>query len=227
MPAFNEETNVGRALSANVQSLDETGLDWEIVVVNDGSSDRTGEIAAERARRDPRVRVMAHTANRGQGAAIRTGICEARGEYVILSPCDSPFAEGELDPFVEQLGKPDVVVGYRANRPGYSWLMRFNSRIYPFVVNTLFRMRLRDFNWIQMYRRSVVSQLQWRQTRIFWTAELLIRARDAGCSIVEVPAAIHARESGQGTAGRPSIIIQTGLDCLRFAWCYWLAGGRH
>lgn len=227
IPAYNEEANLEVAVSTTVATLDATDVDWEIIIVNDGSTDRTRELADECGSHDERISVIHHPANKGLGAAIRTGLREARGQYVIWVSCDSPFEKGELDPFLASLDKADVVVGYRSGRPGYSRLMRLNSRIYTSVVGWLFGMRLRDFNYVHMYRKKVLESLQWRETRIFWLAEALIRARDAGYSIMEVPAVVRARTTGRATASRPSIMLRTAWDCLVFAlWYYLLPSGR-
>lgn len=222
IPAYNEEANVDKAVGATVATLEATGVEWEIIVVNDGSTDRTGLLAERCSASNPRITVIHHPANKGLGAAVRTALQQARGEYVLWVPCDSPFEKGELDPFIGAIGKADVVVGYRTARPGYSPLMRVNSSVYTYVVSRLFRIHLRDFNYVHMYRRRVLASLKWRTTRIFWLAEALIRARDAGYAIMQVPAVVRARTAGKATASRPSIMLRTAWDCLVFALRYYL-----
>ena len=145
VPAFNEEGAIG-------------------TVVQDvhGSRDRTGAIADELAGQDAALTVC-HQANQGLGGALCTGFGRARGEFVLTWPADMPAARADLAPFAEKLGAADVLVGVRSRRAGYNPLMRFNSWLYPQLVAALFGLRLRDVNWIQVYRTALIRRVEFTQ----------------------------------------------------------------
>ena len=219
VPAFNEE----RLLEASIRSLratlDEIRVPAEIIVVDDGSTDRTGAIADTLAENLPEVRAC-RQANQGIGGAFLAGSRLARGEYLMLWPADMPAAPGDFAPFVAEFGHADVIVGCRSRRVGYNPLMRLNAWIYPRLVALLFGLRLRDVNWIHAYRRSAFMGIRLGQTGIPMLAEALVRLRDAGATFAEVDVVMKARLHGVPSASRPRVMWRTLAGLLSF-WQTW------
>ena len=218
VPAYNEEALLEWAVRALVAGGVESGIAVEVVVVNDGSEDRTGEIAERLARAIPGVRVAHHGVNQGWGSAVRTGIANAKKEIVALSPVDSPLTGEQMRLFVEALGDADIVVGYRSDRPGYSPWLHFASQCYHRIVTGVFGLRLRDVNWIHFYRKTVIESLPLRLSGIVFPAEVLAKAVRRGYRIVEVPSTMQARTSGRPTVSRPRVIGRAVRDLGRLWW---------
>jgi glycosyltransferase involved in cell wall biosynthesis len=219
VPAFNEESLLAAAIRDLRRSLDELRLAAEIIIVNDGSRDRTGEIADALARELHGV-VAHHQANQGIGGAFRTGAARARGAYLILWPADMPATASDLAPYVEQFDRAEVIVGVRRRRIGYNPLMQFNSWLYPQLVAWLFGLRLRDVNWIHAYRRDWFLRIRLTQRGIPMLTEALVRLRDLGARVVEVEVEMKARLGGVSSASRPRVMWRT-LTGLFSLWRCW------
>jgi glycosyltransferase involved in cell wall biosynthesis len=219
VPAFNEELLLDGAIRRLRHTLDELRLPAEIIIVNDGSHDRTGAIADTLAAGLAGV-VVRHQENQGIGGAFRHGASIATGDYIILWPADMPADPDDLAPFAAEFDRADVIVGVRRRRVGYNPLMAFNSWLYPKLVATLFDLRLRDVNWIHAYRRTQFLKIRLTQRGIPMLAEALVRLRDIGASFVEVDVAMKARLGGVPSAARLRIMRRTlgGLFSLWWTW---------
>ncbi len=214
VPAYNEEAALDASIRELAGELDNCGLDTEIVIVNDGSEDRTGEIADRLSESLPSVRSIHHAVNQGWGEAVRTGIANAKKELLVLSPVDSPIRRHELLRFVGALGAADIVVGFRSGRAGYGGWLRFGSMCYHRVVTKAFDLRLRDVNWIHLYRKTAVESLPLRLAGIVFPAEVLVKAARRGYRIVEVPSEMRARTSGRPTVSRPRVLFRAVRDLV-------------
>jgi glycosyltransferase involved in cell wall biosynthesis len=224
LPAYNEEALLDgcvRQLHAALASLQVAA---EIIIVNDGSRDRTKEIADRLAADLPGV-IALHQANQGIGGAFRAGTTRATGDYLILWPADMPAEPADLAPFTKQFGRADVIVGVREQRLGYNPLMRVNAWLYPKLVATLFGLRLRDVNWIHAYRRSLFTRITLTQRGIPMLVEALVRLRDLGATFVEVDVRMKVRLGGVASASRLKVMWRTLTGLFTF-WKLW-RGDRH
>ncbi len=219
LTAYNEEALLADCVRRLHASLAQLGVPAEIVIVNDGSRDRTPEIADALAAELPGV-VAVHQANQGIGGAFRTGTRRARGTYLILWPADMPAEPADLAPYTGQFGRADVIVGVRRARLGYNPLMRLNAWIYPRLTRALFGLRLRDVNWIHAYRLELFRRVTLTQRGIPMLVEALVRLRDLGATIVEVDVAMKARLGGVPSASRVRVMWRTLTGLLAF-WRLW------
>lgn len=219
VPAYNEEALLADAIRRLRHALDALQLAAEIIIVNDGSRDRTPAIADDLARELPHV-VVCHQKNQGIGGAFRTGTARATGEYLILWPADMPAEPNDLAPYVAQFGHADVIVGVRRARVGYNPLMLVNAWLYPRLVRTLFQLRVRDVNWIHAYRREQFLKIRLTQKGIPMLAEALVRLRDLGATFVEVDVAMKARTGGVPSASRFRVMWRTLAGIFSF-WRTW------
>ena len=219
LPAFNEEALLDGCVRQLHSTLAALRVTAEIIIVNDGSRDRTPEIADRLAGELPGV-IACHQPNQGLGGAFRTGVARATGEYLILWPADMPAEPADLAPYMAQFGRADVVVGVRQVRLGYNPLMRFNAWLYPKLVATLFGLRLRDVNWIHAYRRAQFTRITLTQRGIPMLVEALVRLRDNGASFAEVDVQMKARLGGVPSAARLKIMWRTLTGLFSF-WNLW------
>lgn len=217
LPAYNEEENLPPTIGVLEETLGAYGIDHEIIVVDDGSTDRTGEVTRGLARRWPDIRLVEHGTNRGPGSGIPTGLAHARGEFVIFVPADLAIDPEDLPRFVAAgRGGADVVVGLRSDRRDYSPFRKIVSHVNIFLIQVLFNLRIRQFNYIHLYRRRIFERITIESRGVFLTAEVVIKARDLGYRLTEVPARYVPRTLGQASCGRPEVIWKTVRDLFAF-----------
>jgi len=219
VPAFNEEVLLEPSVRALLGALADCGITSEVIVVDDGSRDRTASIADALAAELAGVGAC-HQPNQGIGGAFRTGAGFATGEYIMLWPVDMTAAAKDLEPYIAMLGTADVIVGCRRHREGYNPLMLLNSWIYPKLVAVLFGLRVRDVNWIHAYRRTSFQGIRLSQRGIPMLAEALVRLRDSGATFVEIEVAMKARTGGVASASRVRVMWRTLAGLFSF-WLVW------
>lgn len=217
VPAYNEQGLVADSVRRLHACLTALAISFEIIVVNDGSRDRTAEIVDEITRELPTV-VAIHQDNQGIGGAFRTGSARAKGEYIILWPADMPAETEDLAPYARALGQADVIVGVRRARLGYTPMMRWNSWLYLQLTRWLFDLKVRDVNWIHAYRRQRLLGIRLTQRGIPMLAEALVRLRDGGATFREVDVDMKVRSAGVASASRWRVMWRTLSGLVRFWW---------
>jgi glycosyltransferase involved in cell wall biosynthesis len=224
-PAYNEEENVAETVS---RALDEVGSladgAIEVLVIDDGSTDRTPQLADELAAGDPRVRVH-HQENRGYGGALRAGFASARGELICFSDGDLQFDLREmsrlLDRLVDERRPVDVVIGYRRKRRDPPHRI-FIAKTYNAIVSVLFGLRVRDIDCaMKVFRREVFDGLRLDADSPFLSAELLIKLRARGERIAQVGVTHYPRAAGTNTGASFRKILRTFRDIGKLRWALW------
>jgi len=227
MPAFNEEASVEPALRRALAALERVTDEFEIVVVDDGSSDRTGELAERVAKADPRVRVLRNERNVNYGVSLRRGIQAARCDWILHDGVDLPLALEDVALFTPHFEDSDVLVARRASLDAHPPWRRVTSKVNRVLLRLLFAPRARDLNFVQFYRRSFAQAVSLVSTSpAFVTPELILRAEHGGWRVREVTAEFRRRERGAGHFGRPADIAWALRDMLRLRLRTWLRGWR-
>jgi glycosyltransferase involved in cell wall biosynthesis len=219
IPGYNEQANIRTAVETCCRALEELKVPFEIVVVNDGSSDDTGAIADALAAADPRIRVVHNIVNVNVGIALLVGYRTARGELVTHNAMDLPFDPKDLASILPMFEDPDMglVVVSRVDRSAHSPWRKVTSFVHHWMVRALFWSALPDMNFILVWRRSAIAPLGVRaRSPAFVTPELIIRARDAGLKIGHFRTVFHTRKIGTGQFGKPRDILWTLADMLSF-----------
>lgn len=215
-PMYNEEGNVERAVGSALAVLPRIAAHYEVIVVDDGSRDRTGAIADRLAIEHAQVRVVHHQGNRGYGAALRSGFAAAQYPLVAFVDGDNQFDLNELPLLIDALDGHDVVSGYRIKRRDPA-IRRLNAFIYNTSARILFRIGVRDVNCaFKIYRRPLVQTLlpDLQTTGALINSEMLARARRKGASIGEVGVHHYARETGAQTGGSIAVILRAFREML-------------
>jgi glycosyltransferase involved in cell wall biosynthesis len=225
-PAYNEEENVAETVRT---ALDEIGplVDGsiEVLVVDDGSTDGTPEIADELAANDPRVRVH-HQENRGYGGALRAGFANAAGELICFSDGDLQFDLREMSRLLDRLADPskkpiDVVIGYRIKRRDPPHRV-FIAKTYNAIASIVFGLRVRDIDCaMKLFRREVFDGLPLSTDSPFLSAELLIKLKARGERIAQVGVTHYPRAAGTNTGASFRKILRTFRDIARLRWALW------
>jgi len=219
IPAYNEEQSLEQAVLFTWNSFHTLGLDFEIIIVDDKSTDNTAGIADAIAANHENILAVHHAVNKGIGGAFRSGIDRATKEFVIFVPVDNPLGTEDIEAYLKHMKSSDIVVGSRAERIGYTRFAYFASMIYNRILIPLFfNVGISDVNWIQVYRRRLFSEriIDFKNDRIFFLVEILVLARKQNLIITEVPAKMKRRIHGKSTCARPSMMVSTFLDMLSF-----------
>ena len=223
-PAYNEEENVEQTVR---RALDEIGPlvdSIEVLIVDDGSTDRTSELADALVAADARVRVV-HQPNRGYGGALQAGFANAHGELICFSDGDLQFDLREMSRLLDRLAngsRPvDGVIGYRIRRRD-PFHRIFIARTYNAIVSVLFALRVRDIDCaMKLFRREVFDGLPLTSEGPFLSAELLIKLRARGARLAQVGVTHYPRAAGTNTGASVGKILRTFRDIFRLRWALW------
>ncbi len=207
-PCHNEVDNLERLVASAREVLPQFAREWEVIIVDDGSSDGTGALADRLAGADPRVRVVHHPVNRGYGGALRSGFAAARYEYVFFTDGDGQFDLDELSLLLPLLDRADLALGYRLRRADplhrklYAWG-------YHLLIRTVLGLKVRDIDCaFKLIPRRVLEAVSLTSTGALISAELLLRARQAGFTWAQVGVHHYPRTAGQSSGGSLRVIMR-------------------
>jgi len=218
-PAYNEEENIQQTVLKAIEVLEEDFKDWEIIVVNDGSKDRTGEIVRKMALNQPRLKLIEHYPNRGYGVALRSGLYNARFDWIAFTDADGQFDFSEINNFlrVQRETGADLVIGYYLRRsvPLYRLV---NTFFWEALVNLLFGLRVKDIDCgFKLFSRRVVEGIPPLESErgAFVSTEFLVKAQREDFKIVEVGVHHYPRRTGYGTGANINVILRSFIDLFR------------
>lgn len=217
-PMWNEEAYVHRAVAAAREALAEVTADGEIILVDDASTDRTGELADALARQDPRIKVIHNQRNRKLGGTLRAGYAAATKDLVVYSDADLPFDFREIARAVRLLDyqQADVLAAYRHDRTAEGPLRTLYTIVYTSLIRLLFQLRVRDVNFsFKLFRRSLLERIELKSEGSFIDAEFLVRAKKSGASIIQIGVDYFPRSRGLSTLASPAVIVDILVDMAR------------
>jgi glycosyltransferase involved in cell wall biosynthesis len=225
VPAYNEEQALAGAV-ADVEGAIEGFDDYEIVVVDDGSTDATAAVADELAAARPRVRVIHHGVNRGLSAAYRTGLDEARMEYVTFFGADGEILPESIHAIISRTGEASLVVPYHGDPGARGWMRRLLTWVSTEQVNVLFGWRQRYYQGPTVYPTRLARALPREIDGFFFATEMLVHALSAGYGSVEVPLYTRQRAGGVSKAVKLRNVVKAELAILRLWWNLRVRGRR-
>ncbi len=213
-PAHNEEANLAGLVEEALATLPSLAETFEVVIVDDGSRDGTPAIADALAAADPRVRAVHHERNRGYGAALRTGFAAARHDLIAFTDGDRQFRVADIGRLTARMaeGRPDAVVGFRIKRAD-PLVRTLYARAYRLANRLFFGLRVTDVDCAcKLFRRAALDGIQVESGGAFFSAELLIKLRASGRSVVEVGVPHYPRTAGSATGARPEVVLRAVRD---------------
>jgi len=216
IPAFNEEENLDRVLKDTLKSLPKYFNDWEIVVIDDGSTDKTGIIADRFAKKFKTVKVI-HQKNGGYSRAMLTGIKAAKKEYIAYMPADGQFLVEDMRHCFEAMPKNDMILGYRGGRPDYNFKRMVFSYGYLLILSLLFNLKYIDVGWVIIWRTSKIKKIKLTSSSgIFLLTESLVRFQQKKYRVTDAPSYYHPRKSGEAKNVKFKVVFQTLLSAIKF-----------
>jgi len=212
MPAYNEEANIRWVAEDVLAKLRMVTDDLELIIVNDGSADRTGEIINILEREYPEIVAQHHTTNRGYGAALRTGFSNCRKEFIFYTDGDGQFDSGEISKLIPLLDNADVVSAYRVDRKD-PWNRKLNAWLYNMFLLIFFRLNVRDVDCaFKLYRGKFFDGIQLKSDGALIDAEALIKLKKAGARIAQVGVHHYPRLVGEQTGSKLKVILKTAKE---------------
>ena len=197
IPAYNEEENIKDVIEKSVEFGKKLGKPCEVIVVDDGSKDRTFHICKELAEKYPELRCIRHERNKGKAGALKTGFKEAKGEYIFYTDADNQYDINELLQYINLFGKYDILSGYRLNK-AISPFRRFASWLYNVIARKFLGVKARDIECaFKVFRSKVIKNIPIKTKGFMVETEILARATVCGYSIHDIPVHHYARRKGK------------------------------
>jgi glycosyltransferase involved in cell wall biosynthesis len=216
-PMYNELKSIEPMTRKALQVMQDITDDFEILIIDDGSSDGSEKLADELTSLDPRIKVIHHQGNQGYGQALRTGWAAASKDIVMYTDCDEPVDLSLFKDAIPHLDKYDVVIGYRLNRWD-GWRRFIYSKIYNGLVRVLFGVHVRDINFsFKLIRREALQHLHLEAGSVFIDGELLAEAVRNHYTIYQMP--VQYRPRVHGVSHFDS--IRAATYTFEEIWAYW------
>ena len=224
--AFNDEATIASLVGDALAVLPTLADDYEVIVVDDGSTDSTPAVLDELARSEPRLRVVRHETNRGYGGALRTGVASATKELIFYTDGDGQYDVRELALLRPHLTEAvDIVNGYKIKRAD-EWQRRALGAAYNRLAHLLFSIPIRDVDCdFRLLRRRAVGRIDLVSSSGSICVELVHKLHRAGCVFVEVPVHHYPRAHGRSQFFTPRRVARTAVDLLSL-WLKVAAPGR-
>ena len=207
-PCFNEQDNIERVVKSAIDVLTALKIDFEIIIVDDGSRDKTGEIADSLAAKDKHIKVVHHSINRGYGAALQSGFKAASKEYVFYTDGDGQFDIRELPMLFKYMADYDIATGYRINRQD-NLIRKINAFCWTTMINLLFGMKIKDMDCaFKLYKRRIFDDIKMESTGALINTEIFARARRKGYKIFQLGVHHYPRTAGRQTGAKLKVILR-------------------
>ncbi len=218
-PTYNEEGHIRNTVLSAKKVLENVAKNWEIIIVNDGSSDRTKGIAEKLRSEDSRINLVSHGENRGYGASLQSGFYNAKYPWIAFTDSDGQFDFSEITKFVEtqKHTNSDLVIGFYKKRQVSKFKIA-TSRMWEFSVTVLFGLHVHDIDCgFKLVSKKVIDRIPKLESErgAFISSELLIKAKKAGFKIVEIPVTHYPRTKGKGTGRDLKVIMKSFVDLFR------------
>ncbi len=219
-PAWNEEEYVERAVSRALTVLPRITRDFEIVIVNDASTDRTAELCNALAATHPQIKVVHHELNQKLGGALRTGFRSTTKDVVVYSDIDLPFDLEELERALRLMSylEADMICAFRFDRTSEGTKRILYSFVYNLVVRTLFDVQIKDVNFsFKVIHRRVLEAIELKSQGSLVDAELVVKAIRRGFKVFQIGVDYFPRTRGVSTLASPNVIVKMLKE---LAWLY-------
>ena len=217
LPAYNEAQVIASTVSTVRQVLDGWEMDFEILIINDGSTDRTGEIAAALAARDPRIHLVTHSVNQGYGAALVSGFTAATKDLTFFMDADGQFDVRDLRTFFLFIDRYDAVIGYRMDRQD-SWMRKLNAWGWKLLIGWMLGVHVRDVDCaFKLLHTELLRQHPLETRGAMINAELLYTLTQAGGTYKELAVHHLPRQTGRATGAKLSVIFRAFRELFAYA----------
>lgn len=217
-PAYNEEANVGGTIEKCIAVLEPLGCEYEIIIVDDGSKDRTAEIVQSYSAKNPHVVLKKHEKNKGYGGALQTGFRSCRYGLLFFSDCDLQFDLGELISFIDLLKQDssvDVIIGYRIQRAD-PLIRKLNAFGWKMWARLLFGLKVKDIDCaFKLFKKEVIDNIEIESTGALISVEFLTKIKNMGYKMAQLGVHHYPRKEGTQTGAKLSVIIRAFYESFK------------
>jgi glycosyltransferase involved in cell wall biosynthesis len=219
LPIYNEEGNVASVIESTIAAASKYAEKWEILLIDDGSSDNTLKIVTEAAQSSTNIRVIRHEKNLGYGASLKTGFYNSKYDWIAFIDSDGQFDFSEIAKFIEKQKETgaDLVIGYYKKRK-VSLTKIITSKVWETVVFIFFGLKVHDIDCgFKLISRKVIDKIPKLESKrgAFISSELLIKSKKMNLKFAEVPITHYPRLRGQGTGRKLNVIIESFMDLFK------------
>lgn len=215
-PAYNEEENIEETVRSAKKILNDVAQEWEILIINDGSTDKTGKIAQSLAREDKRIRVITHSPNRGYGGALKSGFSNSRFPWVCFTDSDGQFHFSEIKRFLPHTKEADLILGFRLKRAD-PFIRRAYTAVWALIPRLVWGLKVKDYSCgFKLIKKQVFDEVQplvgeEKVTQI----ELLIKAKKEGFRFAEVGVQHFPRKYGKQSGANLKVVLKSISDLYK------------
>jgi glycosyltransferase involved in cell wall biosynthesis len=215
-PAYNEEKNIKSTVEKALAILPKIAEKYEVIVVNDGSTDNTIKIIQDISEKNTEVRLISLEMNKGYGASLKTGFYSSVNPLICFTDSDGQFDFSEIENFLPQLEQADLVVGYRKKRTE-GLVRRTNAMAWTSLIGILFGLKVRDLDCgFKVVKKKVIDKIPKLESEgAMISAELLVKAKKMGFKIAEVPVSHYSRKAGVQTGANLKVIARAFAELIR------------
>lgn len=214
-PAYNEEDNIENAINTAKKALAQIADEFEVLVVNDGSRDRTQRIVEEICQKDKRVRLINHEHNKGYGSAVCSGFAACRYDYVFFTDADNQFDVFEIEKLVILITEADIAAGYRIKRkdPFYRTI---NAWGFNMLVRILFRVKIKDIDCaFKLFRKRAIERIHLESVGALVNTEIIVKSTKQGFRIKQVGVTHYPRFFGEQTGANPLVVLRAFFEIIK------------
>jgi len=207
-PAYNEQDNILESVRNAEKFAVKKKLDYEIIIVNDGSKDQTKQLVLALCKQNKRVKLINHAKNQGYGSTVFDGLKSAKKDLIFFTDSDLQFKIDELDRFFLQINEFDVVIGYRSPRSD-PFMRILNAWAWKQLIRVVFGIKIKDVDCaFKLFRRDSISDLYVRSRGAMFSAEMIIKLLSQKKKIKQLPVSHYRRMAGSPTGAKPSVIAK-------------------
>ena len=217
-PAYEEEANIEKTVLCAEKTLKQVADKYEILVIDDGSKDKTGEIVKKLATRNNKIKLITHKENKGYGHSLRSGFKNAKYKWITFTDSDGQFDFSEFPNFIlaQRKANADLVVGYYKKRQ-VSFTRKLNTFFWQFIIRILFGLNVKDIDCgFKLIRKKVIDSIELTAGRgAFISTEFLVKAKAKNFKIIEIPVTHYSRKDGKSTGSNIKVIINSFKDLYK------------
>lgn len=216
IPAHNEEANIRNLIFESVKVLPEFACDFEIIIVDDYSTDNTYKIVNSIKAEIENMKVIRHKKNLGSGAAILSGLSSSKYNYIFYTDADGQFDISDLKRLIPYVNDFDIILGYRLKRRD-NFIRKVSGKLWNSIINIIFGIKIKDVNCaFKLFNRKVISSISVKSQGAFANTEILTRAKKRGFRWAEIGIPHYPRKYDKQSGGRPKVIFRGFYELLKF-----------
>ncbi len=209
MPAYNEEKNIQQTVEEAIQVAQKLAKQYEVIVIDDGSQDRTAQKVKSLQTKYPQLRLVRHRSNKGYGAAVKSGLRAAKMDWIFFTDSDGQFKFDELSGFVAAKDKADLIIGYRRKRMDPFHRVFIAQVLLKLWNRVLFGLKVKDVDCAyKLFPKKVVQSIKLETESAITVTEFLVRAQRQGYTFCQLPVTHYPRRHGTQTGGNLKVILR-------------------